>query len=169
MENYRNLNIEFRPTFMGDAVELERWLADPSVLKAFSMFADSEFKEAATRWVYYSRYKSSLTAMRDGKMVGLTTLYLQPYERLRHQSEFGIIVAPECRGQGIGSKLLDELFKMAVNTFEVELLHLQVHEGNPAIDLYKRKGFVEFGRQAHFLKEPDGSYCGRIFMEKVLK
>lgn len=161
-------NLSFRLTRMSDAVELERWLADPQVFKFFPMFFDSEHKEAATRWVYFSRYRSSITAMKDGKICGVVTLYLQPYHRLRHQSEFGIIVAPECRGQGIGTALLQKLFEMAKNEFQVELLHLQVYEGNPAIHLYERCGFKQFGYQSHFMKEDDGSYKGRCFMEKSL-
>lgn len=162
------MNIEIRPTQMNDSLELEGWLSDPQVFKNFPMYFDSEFKEAAVRWVSFCRYKCSLTATMDGKPCGLVTLYLQPYHRLMHQSEFGIIVAPGLRGKGIGEKLIDALFEMARRDFKIELLHLQVYYGNPAIRLYERKGFVTFGRQDKFMKEADGTYQGRLFMEKEI-
>lgn len=162
------LKPEFRLTRMSDSIELEHWLSDFKVFNFFPMYADCEFKEAATRWVSFSRYRSSLTALIDGKMVGLVTLYLQPYKRLMHQSEMGIIVAPSHRGQGIGSSLMDEVEKMAKQQFQIELLHLQVYFNNPAIHLYERKGFREFGRQERFMKQDDGSFQGRIFMQKQI-
>lgn len=162
------LELEFRQTKMSDSIELEKWLRDPEVFNFFPMYADCEHKEAAVRWVSFSRYHSSITATHQGNMVGLITLYLQPYKRIMHQSELGVIVCPEYRGQGIGSRLFDEIEKMAKNDFKIELLHLQVYYSNPAIHLYERKGFREFGRQDRFMKEEDGSYLGRVFMQKYI-
>ncbi|NGX26957.1 MAG: hypothetical protein K940chlam6_00884, partial [Chlamydiae bacterium] len=48
-----------------------------------------------------------------------------------------------------------------------EMLHLEVYETNPAINLYRRLGFTEFGIQKKFIKE-DGRYMGKIFMERPL-
>ena len=109
-----------------------------------------------------------IQAVKEGVPVGLTTLYLQPYRKLAHQCEFGIIIGPEHRGQGIGSLLLSSLMTLAKDTFKIELLHLQVYSENPAIRLYSRFGFKEFGRQDKWIKELDGSYTGRIFMERKL-
>jgi ribosomal protein S18 acetylase RimI-like enzyme len=162
------LDLEFRLTRMSDSLEIERWLSDPAVFNFFPMYIDCEFKEAATRWVSFSRYRSSLTAIHQGKIVGLITLYLQPYKRMMHQSELGIIVAPEYRGQGIGSLLFDEIEKLAKKDFKIELLHLQVYYDNPAVHLYERKGFTEFGRQDRFMKKEDGTYQGRVFMQKYI-
>ena len=72
------------------------------------------------------------------------------------------------RGHGIGTALVTELLKLAKNRFKMEMIHLEVYIGNPAVRLYERLGFVEFGRQTHWIKEPDGTYVGRIFMEKFL-
>lgn len=159
-----NLNLEIRLTVPADAYHLNQWLSDPSVAANFPMTDSVEIEDAATRWVSFSKYKCSLTALSNGKPIGLATLYLQPYKSLMHQSEFGIIVAPGFRGQGVGSKLLQELIHLAKNSFNIEILHLQVHEGNPAIHLYKRFGFHEFGRQIGWMKE-GSSYRARIMME----
>jgi putative acetyltransferase len=57
---------------------------------------------------------------------------------------------------------------LAKETFKIELLHLQVYAGNPATRLYSRLGFKEFGRQNEWIKELDGTYTARIFMERTL-
>ena len=49
------------------------------------------------------------------------------------------------RNKGIGTKLLDELFALAKETFKIEIVHLEVYHTNPAIILYQRLGFKQFG------------------------
>ena len=57
--------------------------------------------------------------------------------------------------------------KLAKNKFHIEVLHLEVYEGNPAKKLYDRLGFVQFGCHDHFIKEEQG-YLQKIFMQKQL-
>ena len=56
---------------------------------------------------------------------------------------------------------------LAKEKFKIELLHLQVYAENPAMNLYKRFGFKEFGRQESWIKE-ENRYVGRVFMERFL-
>lgn len=163
------LVIEFRYTNLNDGPFLRSWLIDPSVRRCFPMADEVEVDDAVNRWVSFSRYKCSLTATIEGKPCGLATLYLQPYKKLAHQCEFGIIVGHEYRDKGVGSQLLNNIIHLAKVQFHIEILHLQASLGNPAIGLYERFGFKEFGRQDQWLKEDDGSYNARIFMEKVLE
>lgn len=58
--------------------------------------------------------------------------------------EVAIAVAPQFRGSGLGGALLDELFM--VSTGRYEALSLNVHQRNPAIRLYQRKGFRTVGQ-----------------------
>lgn len=157
-----------RPTKLEDALQLKKWLSDPEIAAYFPMRDQIEIEDAANRWVGFSRYRCSLTAVKDDLPIGICTLYLQPYRKLMHQSEFGIIVSPNHRGAGVGTRMLKALFEMAKHDFSIELIHLQVYEGNPAQRLYERVGFREFGRQSRWIKESDGSFTGRIFMEKEL-
>ncbi|MBS4165970.1 MULTISPECIES: GNAT family protein [unclassified Neochlamydia] len=160
--------VELRYSDLSDGKYLKQWLLDPSVARWFPMFDEVEIDDAVARWIGFSRYKCSLTATKEGVPCGITTLYLQPYRKLAHQCEFGIIVAPEMRGQGVGTLLISNLSHMAKETFKIEVLHLQVYAENPAIHLYTRMGFREFGRQTHWIKEKDGFYVGRVFMERFL-
>jgi len=160
--------ISIRFTEFEDGKFLKEWLEDSEVHRWFPMHDSAEVEDAVQRWVGFSRYRCSLTALVQGAPKGLATLYLQPYRKLAHQCEFGIIVAPDSRNLGIGRRLIQSLEKLAKDTFKIELLHLQVYQDNPAKRLYQRMGYQTFGEQAKWIKELDGSYTGRTFMEKNL-
>ena len=53
--------------------------------------------------------------------------------------ELGIAVLPDYRGQGIGTKLLGQLFRDARPNHDT--ISLSVAKGNPAINLYQKLGF----------------------------
>lgn len=161
-------DLEIRYSDLADGKYLKLWLQDPSIARWFPVHENVEIDDAVQRWIGFSRYKCSLTAVKDGVPCGIATLYLQPYRKLAHQCEFGIIVSGEHRGKGVGSELIKNLIHLAKEHFHIELLHLQVYIENPAIRLYERMGFEEFGRQKHWIKEIDGTYTGRVFMEKYL-
>ena len=160
--------VEIRYTEIEDGKYLKKWLSDSEIKRWFPMDDEAEIDDAVPRWVGFCRYKCSLTALKDGVPCGIATLYLQPYRKLAHQCEFGVIVASGYRNTGIGSHLLNHLEHLAKSRFKIELLHLQVYQDNPAIRLYERFGFKEFGSQAHWIKENENEYVGRVFMEKSL-
>lgn len=160
--------VEIRYTELSDGKYLREWLHEPGVLRWFPMADDVEIDDAVSRWVGFSRYRCSLTAVKDGIPCGIATLYLQPYRKLAHQCEFGIIVGGNNRNLGIGTLLINALAHLAKETFKIELLHLQVYADNPAKRLYSRLGFKEFGNQVGWIKESDGTFTGRTFMEKNL-
>jgi GNAT superfamily N-acetyltransferase len=49
------------------------------------------------------------------------------------------------RGKGIGTQLLD-LAETASREHHAKVLHLEVNHGNPAIELYRRRGFTDHHR-----------------------
>lgn len=159
---------EIRYTDQNDGKYLKEWLQEPGVLRWFPMYDDVEIDDAVQRWIGFARYKCSLTAVLNGVPCGIVTLYLQPYRKLAHQCEFGIIVGNDCRGKGIGGELIKNAINLAKNYFNIELMHLQVYAENPAMRLYSRWGFKEFGRQTHWIKEGPGDYRGRVFMERFI-
>jgi len=126
-----------------------------------------EIEDSVKHWIGFSKYKSSLTATIDGKPVGIATLCLMPYRKLVHQCLVSIIVSKEARGKGVGTLLLNNLMHLAKDYFGIEVLYLEVYEGNRAISLYERFGFREIGMQKHFMKD-EGEYIGKIIMERIL-
>lgn len=159
--------LELRYTVMEDADPLREWLSEPGILKAFPMADPAEVEDSIKHWIGFSRYKSSLTALWDGKPAGIATLCLMPYRKLIHQCLISIIVDKEYRGKGVGTLLMNNLFHLAKTYFKIEVIYLEVYEGNQAISLYKRFGFKEIGYQKHFMKE-NGEYIGKLIMERVL-
>ncbi len=164
----RKSEVTIRYTEPDDEKYLKEWLLDASTLRWFPMVDAVEVEDSASRWISFCRYRCSLTATIDGVPCGLATLYLQPYRQLAHQCEMGIILDKAFRGNRIGELLMERLMDLAKNTFRIEILHLQVYGENPAMRLYKKFGFHEFGRQTRWLKNEQGVYSTRVFMERIL-
>lgn len=161
--------LQLRESLMTDAELMAQWFCRDDVRYFFPMVNELEAKDAALRWVSFCRYNASVSAEVDGQFVGIATLYLQPYKRLMHNCEMGIIVSPEMRGRGIGSQLMSAIIEKAKTVFKIEVLHLQVHPQNPAVKLYERFGFKRFGLQERWIKADEpGQYHGRALMEKKL-
>jgi ribosomal protein S18 acetylase RimI-like enzyme len=56
-----------------------------------------------------------------------------------------LFVEPSHRGQGIGTRLLD-LAESVSREHHAQFLHLEVNHNNPAIELYRRRGFIDHQR-----------------------
>lgn len=56
-----------------------------------------------------------------------------------------LFVEPTHRGKGIGTQLLD-VAEQASREHHAKFLHLEVNHGNPAIDLYRCRGFLQHQR-----------------------
>ena len=56
-----------------------------------------------------------------------------------------LFVEASHRGKGIGTQLLD-LAEAASREHHAKFLHLEVNHGNPAIELYRRRGFLDHQR-----------------------
>lgn len=151
-----------------DKPTLVKWLMDPVVLDWFPLDNLPEVEDAARIWLSYAKLGASFTATIGNEPVGMAVLYLHHFQKLKHQSLFAIIVHPKMRGKGIGTKLFSRMKKDAKEQHGIELLHLEVYEGNPAYQLYKRLGFEEYGRQEEFLKEKSGNYRMKINMQMTL-
>ncbi|MFA6118514.1 MAG: GNAT family N-acetyltransferase [Parachlamydiales bacterium] len=161
-------NLKIRLSEQSDAKYLTKWLSDPEILRWFPMCNEAEIEDAVKIWMSYTKYKAVITAVCDNVPCGIANLYVQSLKKLSHQSLFAIIVAKEYRGAGVGTALIKELIRMGKEDFKLELLHLEVYEGNPAQRLYERLGFKEYGVHKKFLKDLDGRYYNKILMQKKL-
>ncbi|MGR3951693.1 MAG: GNAT family N-acetyltransferase [Chlamydia sp.] len=156
--------ITIRYSLPQDIIFLKKWLTDPEMLRAYPMCTGFEIEDASRRWISFSRLQASLTIEYQGIPVGVATLHIHWYKRLVHQCDFAIIVHPEYRGRGFGSFLLSSIMKLAKKQFRIELLHLQVYKDNPAIGLYEKFGFREFGRNPAWIKDSQLQYVSVLYM-----
>lgn len=162
------MSVEIRLSEESDVAYVRVWMREPGILRWFSMVREIEVMDAIRYWCSFFSVGSSLTATVDGEPAGMANIYVQPFAKTKHQALFVIMVAEKFRGSGIGTKLIKELMKLGKEKFHLKSLHLEVFEDNPAIRLYKRLGFKQYGRHPKFLKETDGSYRDKIMMEKEL-
>lgn len=150
-----------------DQKYLVEWFLQPGVLNWFPLYDLREVEDAARIWVSYWKQGALLTALWDGVPCGIANLYLQPYKKLSHQCLFAILVDEKYRGKGVGTRLLKDLIALGRDSFHLKFLHLEVYEGNPAIKLYEKLGFSQYGAQPHFIKD-EGRYLTKVLMQKKL-
>ena len=100
-----------------------------------------------------SKTQVFLVAREGGKIVGTCNYSGYKKERLAHRGEFGISVRKSHWGKGIGTKLMQEMIKIAKNEFHAEIISLEVRSDNhAAIGLYKKFGFRKIGKWEGFMK-----------------
>jgi len=157
-------DVTFRKTDKKDLPLFAEWLLQKGVLVGFLMSDKKEVEDAVRLWNYYIDKGLSITALYKNKPAGAANLYLHDVEKMSHQALFVIIVDEKLRGKGIGTLLLKEIMRLGKKR-GVELLHLEVYDKNPAVRLYKRLGFKQFGRHARYLKDDQGNYYDKLVMQ----
>jgi GNAT superfamily N-acetyltransferase len=95
---------------------------------------------------------ATLGAFEFDRLVGFATLVRPPRVKLRHRATVhAMYVAPEARGNGVGTMLLERLLDTA-REWGVEAVGLEVTVGRRgARSLYARAGFVTWGVQPRAL------------------
>ena len=90
-----------------------------------------------------------IVATIDEKIVGNLGYTGGGRPRIRHTGEFGVSVLKKYWGQGIGEKLIKYLIEWSRDTEIVRKINLRVRSDNTTgINLYKKLGFKEEGRQS---------------------
>ena len=110
-----------------------------------------------------------LTAFVDGKLAGNCSISFNNSIKTRHRGEIGVGILKEYWGLGIGSAIFTEIIKSAQSRDGVELLELEVIEGNErAIALYKKFGFEIVAEISDAIRLKDGTSLKEITMMKKL-
>jgi ribosomal protein S18 acetylase RimI-like enzyme len=92
-----------------------------------------------------------------GPLAGSVGCLREDWPKERHKASiWGMYVAPEARGRGVGQALLGAAVEQARRWEGVEQIHLAGAADNDAARrLYRAAGFVVWGREPHALKLPD--------------
>jgi RimJ/RimL family protein N-acetyltransferase len=100
----------------------------------------------------------------DGEMVGMIGLTPETRCKSRHKATlFGMFVAPEHAGRGLGHALVNVVLQ-AARSLGIELIVLTVTDTNkPAISLYEKVGFIRFGTEPDAIRV-DGVSFAKIHM-----
>lgn len=101
----------------------------------------------------------------NGSLAGIVTFMRENSLKTRHKANvYGLYVAPDTRGQGIGKSLMIELIKKAKNMDDLEQINLTVVSDNHSAKmLYKSLGFEIYGIERNALK-----YNGQYFSEDLM-
>jgi len=96
----------------------------------------------------------SLMLTRDGD--GGEPVGFSLFRNVMDESELLLLaVAPDHRRRGIGRGLLDQFIDQA-RADGVTRAHLEVRDGNPAIEMYRGAGFAPIGRRRNYYHSSDG-------------
>jgi RimJ/RimL family protein N-acetyltransferase len=95
-----------------------------------------------------------LGAFEDGRLVGILGVSVEPRAKIQHKGTvFGMYVAPEYGGGGVGQELLTTCIERARGIPGLEQLQLTVTDGNVrAKSLYEKAGFRTFGLEQNAIK-----------------
>jgi len=101
----------------------------------------------------------------DNSLVGVVGCYRESRKKSRHKAwVWGMYVAPEVRGQGIGKQLMQALLVRCTTITGLEQIHLGVVTTNVAArHLYETLGFHSCGIEPHALKDGE-RYMDEEFM-----
>ena len=104
----------------------------------------------------------------DGQYAGNCHLQLYDKSKIRHRGSVAIGLSGEFWGMGIGTAMFEEMLALAGER-GCEQLELGVIEGNErGLALYRKMGFVEYGRLPNAFRQKDGSLRSEILMVRRL-
>ena len=110
-----------------------------------------------------------ILAVVDGVVVGLAGIDARsPRQKLRHRADLGISIDQAYWGLGIGTALTKACIECAEKAGYEQLELTVVAENENAISIYKKAGFVEFGRNPRGFKSRLTGYQEVVYMRKEL-
>jgi RimJ/RimL family protein N-acetyltransferase len=99
---------------------------------------------------------ASLSARKDGILVGCTAVVVDPLPWQRHAAELRVLLLPELRGIGLGQLLVQECFALALGLGLEKLCVKATLDQHAAIAAFEGLGFrVEGVLRAH-VRDGDG-------------
>lgn len=107
---------------------------------------DAEFEKKFLNDIMDSEQEIYLVAIVDGRIVGTASVFSIGPNKVKHRAEFGIAIDKNYWGIGIGQALTAACISFS-NDAGYSQLELEVVSDNEgAISLYRKMGFIEFGR-----------------------
>jgi len=152
--------LEIRYTKESDREYLKKWLKEDS--KYFPFTTPKEIEDGAKNWIFFYRYKASLTGEINKNVCSIATLFLMPYKKLVHHAMFYMIVDKNYRNRGVGYDMLKNIINLAQNYFKLESIFAEIYGNCPIIKLLKKFNFNQIVLQEKYVK------IGNEYMPRIL-
>lgn len=129
---------------------------------SFTVEQEGAFLKAKTE----SSNEIEIIAVVDGKIAGTAGIdALGNKYKTKHRAEFGIGIAKEFWGLGIGRALTEACIECAKEAGYTQLELDVVSDNASAISLYKKVGFVEYGRNPKGFNSRISGYQELVYMK----
>ena len=118
---------------------------------------------------FFSSQTATICACDGDVVLGFYILHPNGYGRRSHICNTSYGVHSNCRGKGIGKKLVLDSFKRGKEYgFKILQYNCVVSINESALNLYRSIGMVEVGRIENGYRLKDGTYCdGIIFTQQL--
>ncbi len=105
----------------------------------------------------------------DGKVAGNCGIHFNTNLKTRHRAGVAIALCKEFWNLGIGTRMFEEMEKLALTKSYVQILELDFVEGNTrARALYEKMGYKIIGRRPNAICLKDGTLLDEYMMQKKL-
>lgn len=114
--------------------------------------------------------EAMIMCIADGKVVGNCEISFFNGIKTRHRASVAIALIREFWNQGIGTKMFQELIRLAENREDVMQIELDFVEGNSrARHLYEKMGFRITGVRPNAIRLKDGTLLNEYMMIREIK
>lgn len=156
----------------GDEEELARFYGAMRSSLRWLLKEDPTRLEVVRKWIENQELGKafSIVAVIDDRIVGHASLLVRRYGARKHVARMRVMVAPDCRSKGLGTWMVFDLTKRAME-MGMEKLRADFVAGieDRAIAGLKKLGFVKEATLNDYIRDQDGKYYDYHIMIKDLQ
>lgn len=140
-----------------DIIELRENLNDPEVCKFLYVEYPVSLRECVDYWTQRLQnpffHAWAARTVKDNKIAGVITLTQSEQKKVRHNADLSLVVGRLFWNKGVGSDLVRYVLQEA-KQLGITRIGLSVVAANePAVSLYKKNGFVIYGRRRCYFRQ----------------
>ncbi len=128
--------------------------------------------EGEAQWIEQNNASENSVALVcevEGKIAGNCNVSRAPWLKIRHRASVAIALLSEFWGQGIGTKMFQEMIRIAEGWEDVSQMELEFVEGNArARGLYEKMGFRITGVKPNAIRRKDGTLLNEYMMVRKM-
>ncbi len=129
-----------------------------------------EYETALFERINGSENQAMLVCFVDGKIAGNCNISWSTSIKTKHRASVAIVLLREFWDQGIGTRLFQELLKIAEKNKDILQIELEFIEGNTrARALYEKLGFRITGVKPNAIRLKDGTLLNEYSMIREVK